>query len=244
MFCWNTSVLLLCKLLEHTSFDGGLELFFIGVPIVSVIILWMKDGKLSLLLTNINKFEKGEMVSKQVRSFLDLVDKKDTERVSKIRLRGYIFLHNEQCSLADCPLEKYVKELQSGKDIIAYLYQHAQNIFQIGISKFPYCTSLRMSYAFFLVERLNNRVKSLIELKTAEKYNPSFDEQFIIYRLKKLFEEHTNESVDEEEGENLDIVSNIAYKNHFNICKKFKILQLKNNFLFQNKIFIFNLKFF
>ncbi len=212
-------------MLESTSFNGGLELFFVGIPIISVIIICLKDVKLALLLTNINKFEKGEMVSKQVRFFLDLVDKKDTERVSKIRLRGYIFLHNEQCCLSECPLEKYVKELESGKDIIAYLYQHAQYIFQLGISKFPYCTSLRMSYAFFLIERLNNRVKSLMELKTAEKYNPSFEEQFIIYRLKKIFEEQTNESVDEgDDSENLDIVSNIAYKNHFNLCKE--------NFLF------------
>lgn len=221
IFCWHATVLLICKLLEYTSFNGGLELFFVGIPIVSIIILCLKDVKLSLLLTNINKFEKGEMVGRQVRFFLDLVDKKDTERISKIRLRGYIFLHNEQCSLADCPLEKYVKELELGKDIIAYLYQHAQYIFQLGISKFPYCTSLRMSYAFFLVERLNNRVKSLMELKTAEKYNPSFEEQFIIYRLKKLFEEQqSSESIDEEDdSENLDIVSNIAYKNHFNLCK-------------------------
>jgi len=221
IFCWHATVLLICKFLEYTSFNGGLELFFVGIPVVSVIILYLKDVKLSLLLTNINKFEKGEMVGRQVRFFLDLVDKKDTERVSKIRLRGYIFLHNEQCSLADCPLEKYVKELESGKDIIAYLYQHAQNIFQLGISKFPYCTSLRMSYAFFLVERLDNRVKSLMELKTAENYSPSFEEQFIIYRLKKLFEEQqSGESVDEEDdSENLDIVSNIAYKNYFNMCK-------------------------
>ncbi len=182
--------------------------------------------KLSLLLTNLNKFEKGEMVSKQVRFFLDLVDKKDKERISNIRLKGYIYLHNEQCHIPDCPLEKYVKELEKGKDIIAYLYQYAQYIFQQGISKFPYCTSLRMSYAFFLVERFNNKVKSLMELKIAEKYNPSFEEQFIIYRLKKLFEEegNNNESVDDDDNENLDVVSNIAYNNHFNLCKKLYIL--------------------
>ena len=170
------------------------------------------------------------MVGRQVRFFLDLVDKKDTERVSKIRLRGYIFLHNEQCSLTDCPLEKYVKELELGKDIIAYLYQHAQYIFQLGISKFPYCTSLRMSYAFFLVERLDNRVKSLMELKTAENYNPSFEEQFIIYRLKKIFEEQqASNAVNEGDAkENLDIVSDIAYKNHFNLCKPFIFLLEKN----------------
>lgn len=175
------------------------------------------------------------MVSKQARFFLELVDKKDKERVSKIRLLGYIYLHNQQCSLIDCPLEKYVKELEAGKDIIAYLYQHAQYIFQLGISKFPYCTALRMSYAFFMVERLNNKVKSLMELKTAEKHGPTFEEQFIIYRLKKLFEEESNGDAieDEEGGENLDVVSNIAYKNHFNLCKlknKFFIYENKNKF--------------
>ena len=46
----------------------------------------MKDDQYSLLLTNLSKFEKGESVIKQVRYFLELVDKKDKDRKSKLLL--------------------------------------------------------------------------------------------------------------------------------------------------------------
>ena len=71
------------------------------------------------------------------------------------------------------------------------------------------------------MERLNKKQQANIELINAEKYLPKFEEQFIIYRYKKILEEQSGEVGDSEE--NLDVVSNIAYKNHFLQCKILKI---------------------
>jgi len=100
-----------------------------------------------------------------------------------------------------------------------YLYQFAMEMYQNGISKFPFSTILRMNYSFFLMERMNNNKKALIELKNCEKYNPSFEEEFIIFRYceNNKIEENNN---DEDDDDVLDIVSNIAYKNHFNVFKE------------------------
>ena len=270
IFFWSTIVLFLVKVLETTSFDGGIFVFIIGTPIVVFIIVTQKDRRFSLLLQNINKFENGESVFKQIRYFLELVDKKYKDRKSNILLKGYIYLHEEYCTLPDCPLKKYLKECEKSEktsvnvnvngtqtgygmesvnnlhtsgavltqvgggttllntanstslgqvhsEADLYLFQHALLMYQNGISKFPSCTSLRMNYAFFLMERMNNSKKSLIELKNCEKYDPSFEEQFIIFRF------HQNQGGDEDDGdddEGLDIVSNIAYNNYFTMFKE------------------------
>ena len=58
LYFWNNIVLLIGKILEFSNFDGCLPLFFVGLPIVIALILTNFDEKLSILLTNINKFEK------------------------------------------------------------------------------------------------------------------------------------------------------------------------------------------
>jgi len=72
---------------------------------------------------------------------------------------------------------------------------------------------------------MKNKQQALLELTNAGNYNPRFDEQFIIYRYKKIIEE-TSSDVGEGDG-NMDVVSNIAYQNHFTQCNKLiKILMI------------------
>jgi PAS domain S-box-containing protein len=58
-----------------------------------------------------------------------------------------------------------------------------------GIKKFKNSCKLRISYAFFLLERISNKKKALDELVVAENLKPEFDEQFLIYRYKKMIED-------------------------------------------------------
>jgi hypothetical protein len=214
IYLWAATCLLVAKIFEDSEFDGPIQLFFIGIPIVVTIVLTEKNGLFTLLLTNLSKFEKGETVIKQVRYFLELCDKKDIDRKSKLLLKGYIEYHVETCGLVDCPLKKYLAE-GSKPESVAFLYHHAQTMYQMAISKFPFCTSLRVNYSYFLMERMSNNRQALLELKNAEKYGPSFEEQFIIYRFNKLISEQGGGGGEEAEEGELDMVSAIAYKNHF-----------------------------
>jgi len=193
-------------------------MFLVGVPLIITIISTLSNQDIALLFTNLNKFENGEKVQKQIRYYLELVDKKDKNRNSFTILKGYITIYEESCTLQDCALKKYNYNLTHNKlDTSVFLIQHAETLFQNGISKFPNCTSLRISYAFFLLERLKKKQQASLELTNAEKYLPKFDQQFIIYRYKKQIEENSSENG--EQDENLDIVSNIAYRNHYTKCK-------------------------
>ena len=64
---------------------------------------------------------------------------------------------------------------------------------------------------------MNKKQQASLELANTEKHFPRFEEQFIIYRYKKLLEEQSTELNDNED--NLDMVSNIEYKNHFTLFK-------------------------
>lgn len=193
-------------------------MFLIGIPLLILSISTMNFKKQNLLLTNSNNLLSGEIIEKQIRAFLDLVDNRNTDRNCFGILKGYIVIFEETCIDSDCALKKYNHNLEENKiDTTSLLLQHAEHLYKRGIGKFPYCISLKISYAYFLMDRMKKKQFANLEFSNAEKYGPSFDEEFIIYRFKKLIEE--NSSDDSENEENLDVVSNIAYKNHFTQCK-------------------------
>lgn len=67
-----------------------------------------------------------------------------------------------------------------------------------GIRKFPNNTALRISYSFFLIEKMKMKQQALQELNAAEMTKPSFDEEFIIFRYRKIIEDEIAESKNEE----------------------------------------------
>lgn len=98
IFVWGNTVLIIVKLLENTEFDGGLQIYFLGLPLVILMIMYSKDERVKLLNSNINNFQRGEDIALQIRYFLNLVQTRETDRKNAIILRGYIYHHEDQCS--------------------------------------------------------------------------------------------------------------------------------------------------
>jgi len=92
-------------------------------------------------------------------------------------------------------------------------------MYRIGIQKFPTSTFLKIQFGFFLLERLNKKNEAMQELNLAQKFNPTFDEQFIIYRYKKIIEDYGDHNMSEGQRGNLDIVSKYAYEASVRQCK-------------------------
>ena len=55
-------------------------------------------------------------------------------------------------------------------------------MYRVGIAKFPDCTSLKIQYGLFLLEKMGKKNEALQELQHALNFDPPFDEQFIVYR--------------------------------------------------------------
>lgn len=111
----------------------------------------------------------------------------------------------------------------SFEDSLFKLVQVINKMYINGLKKFKRSAKLRIVYAFFLLERLNNKKKALEELSIAEELNPLFDEQFLIYRYKKMIEDQLDDSGNNDarpQGD-LDVVGVIAYDNHKKFCLEF-----------------------
>ena len=87
-------------------------------------------------------------------------------------------------------------------------------MYKQGIKKFPNCTKLHISFALFYMERLHLNAKAYEEFVTAEKASPSFVDQFVIYRFKKIIKENLEENKEEEN----DLIEVIRFDNHVSLC--------------------------
>ena len=235
LFVWTNLCLLVAMALENTDFNGALQIYFLGFPLVIVLIATSKDHRKKLILKPLDQFDSGSEWHLKIRFYISLIHRKDMSRNASILLKGFIYDHESTCEISDCPLKIYVMNLASvlkekkrktinkmgTMDNYALLLNYANKLFLTGLPKFPTCTSLRIAYAFFLIERMNKQNLAITELQIAEKSHPPFDEQFVIYRSKKLIEDELSEGHIDGAGNggNLDVVSVIAYENHFNQCK-------------------------
>lgn len=50
--------------------------------------------------------------------------------------------------------------------------------------RFPNSVTLRLNYAFFLLELMKSKAKALEQLEICEKGKTDFDDQFLIFRYK------------------------------------------------------------
>jgi hypothetical protein len=73
LFLWGNFVLIIVKILDGTQFDGGLQIYLLGLPLVGLMIVFGKDERVELLNRNINNFQRGEDMALQIRYFLNLV---------------------------------------------------------------------------------------------------------------------------------------------------------------------------
>ena len=97
----------------------------------------------------------------------------------------------------DCPLKFVRKKRQGGTEKVEMSFEESieklnhviNRMYIAGIKKFKRSAKLRIVYAFFLLERMDKKKQALEELSVAYKLNPHFDEEFLIYRYKKMIED-------------------------------------------------------
>ena len=223
---WSALMVAFAKFAEGVLFRGAFTAWCIGVPFIVVIVLTNRDNRTNYLLTNVMKFQTGDELNHQFLFILKLMDAQATKRHAAVLLDGYIELHKKNCDKDDCPLKQKNLKKQVSKtsnffseeyfnEKYALLIQVLNKMYYYGIKKFPASTSLRISFAFFLIEKLKMKQQALQELNAAELSKPDFDEEFKIFRYRKIIEDEIAESKNEQRGNNnnLDIVSEIAFQN-------------------------------
>ena len=236
MFFWGSFCVLLSIIFVDATNDSVIVLFILGTPIVGIFIFFAENPHKKYLDLTLEQAENGELWLLKIKYLLSLILQKDSDKTSILIINGFVNCHEINCNIPDCPLKSYVlnyMELSKDKkkksnlikvneDNSKLLNAFLGRLYIMGLAKFPKCTSLRISYVFYLIEKANNKNLALSELLTTEIYDPGFDEQFIIFRFKKMLSEEGSQekSDDNEISTNLDVVAVIAYENHYKMCKE------------------------
>ncbi|KAL4426723.1 hypothetical protein ABPG74_006095 [Tetrahymena malaccensis] len=223
-YLWTTSNLFLCKLFG-SSYTGGLIAWGIGLPFIILIMMYSNRNRINTLIKNQIKFTSGDQIQAHIKQVLQLIDYYKTDINSKILLIGYIEKHKEICLEEDCFLKmkkskKKSKENQNEmEEACQNLIKELNRVYLNGVKKFPASTKLRISYAFFLTERMKRKDLAYEQFDIAGRTKPSFDQEFIIYRFKKMYEE--NQKNDNDGDDDDDIIQQIQFDSALQLCEEY-----------------------
>lgn len=70
IYLWGVFVLMVVLICEGAGFNGGLQLFFLGIPLLLIINTIQKNRNLEFLFLEINDLESGKMAILKMRRFL------------------------------------------------------------------------------------------------------------------------------------------------------------------------------
>ena len=178
--------LIACYLLRNSNFNGGIGLFFCGSLMIVLFLIGnsvkMVDYSLVIMLA---------LAIKTERTFLDklemlemLLDLNEKDRKCHIMLDGYIGVHEDSCAIKNCPLKEFLK---TGNQ--RYLLRHIEDIYLLGVSRFPTSVSIRLGYVQFLLNKLHKRKQAENEiLEIQDRCDANYNEQFCIYQLNRMIE--------------------------------------------------------
>ena len=211
-FFWASFILLIGRFTLNNNFNGCLGMFFIAEPIFCLILIFRKKNIQKQLLHKIGREENYFEMLNHIKSFIYLIDNKENFRNAYVLLKGYIVVFEENCTIEECPLKKYLNCIKFGNNGNPFLFQHAEFLFSICLAKFPNIIEVRFAYALFLIQRMNKKKQAKELLKGLEDMTDSIEEQFIIYRCKKIMEDDFSD-LNNENNCNLDIIRELEYKN-------------------------------
>ena len=93
-----------------------------------------------------------------------LINERKTDENANMLLVGYIEKHIEICGEEDCPIKikkpKKEEMLSEMEENCKLLVIQLERMYRQGIKKFPSCTQLHISFAFFYMERLHQNAKA------------------------------------------------------------------------------------
>jgi hypothetical protein len=103
------------------------------------------------------------------------------------------------------------------------VFRQMERMFRAGVKKFPECTKLRLSYAFFQLEQMHNKEKAYEEFSAAARLETTFQQQFTIYRFKKII----RENLEERQEADSDLIETIRYENYVSLLEEAMVKSAK-----------------
>mmetsp|Transcript_20725 Transcript_20725/g.19769 ORF Transcript_20725/g.19769 Transcript_20725/m.19769 type:complete len:132 (-) Transcript_20725:1330-1725(-) len=112
---WTNFIVVFSKLIEGAKFNGALQIYLLGIPIICVLVYTLRETRLKLLMTPENRIQRLVQCQKKIFYYLAIIESKDLDRKSSIILKGYVNQHVEVCPYEHCPLKAFKRQQQREK---------------------------------------------------------------------------------------------------------------------------------
>ncbi|CAD8192732.1 unnamed protein product [Paramecium pentaurelia] len=218
--------------IQDTYYEGAPYLWVFGSPLLLLIVMLRKEYRYDIMMIDSNKFDSLNQAIQQLQYLTKFLNYYHTDRNIATLLDGFVEYHRTICKREDCPcqaknmgnkkiakfqknfkLQNQDEEIKEQYVVFVYILER---IFTLSLTRFPNCTELRISHSLFLMEKMQSNQQALQELVAAEQEKPYMDEQFIIYRLKKLIEEQMfeNSKSSKNPAAGIDAVNELTTENN------------------------------
>lgn len=205
-YFWVCLNLLLTQILVDMDYKGQTIIIIAGIIIIIFLVKSLREKLLYNLLfeTKWDKIKKEYDLDLYVKALTDLIQNSSQNDFDEMLLLGFVNNHKSDCQNPLCPLntndELYLpltgtyalKDRSNLKDPV--LLKHLIcAIFEEYCKKSGMSSILHIIYSQFLFNHMGNNHMALLELFTAEKSENSIQQQFNVYRSKRLIENYLNE---------------------------------------------------
>ncbi|CAD8184025.1 unnamed protein product [Paramecium octaurelia] len=217
---WTQFMLLYAYILEGQFISKTFTIWLFGVPFIFAILAMRELSYVDLVTACMKSTENGLETVQICTYILALNTQSETNQKSQILLAGFIEFHKQSCSKPDCVLlsnhKKKNKSVNVFKDRKQQIIQLVNQSYLDGLELFPECADLKISYAYFLLDKMYLKQQALNQLNLAESCDPSFDQQFFIYRYKRIIEEEIQKQQQQHNNNNnnkkVDIITEKTLK--------------------------------
>ena len=194
-FLWTNVICFIGLILKNSKFEGDVLLLLLGYPFI-ILLIFQKNYEFTfekIFAFDEDNYKDGYKNLIKIAYFLRLVDSlydKVKTREQKL-LYSYIHNYEKTCTNENCGLKRFTRiplKVENFHKMKLLLLLHAEVLFKVAISKYPFNIKLRLSYAFFLYDKINKREQGTNELLLLSKFPTNFEDSFLIFRGQKILE--------------------------------------------------------
>ena len=191
--------LFLGKILRFAALNGLLYFFSVSVILIEIFIFIQKDENLSFVSIDYLAINNSRDLSNYITKYYMTFINKNNSRGDNIIFKSLIDTIEEKCINIDCPLKKYLSNIEKGIDSQYLLVMYCDKLFQYGITKFSSDINLKINYIAFLLTIINNKKKALLMLDDIEGNRISFLIGYNIHLYRHFIDKFYNTMNEEED---------------------------------------------
>ena len=174
------------------GYNGSIFLFFIEVIILFIFIL-IKKKDVNLALTDYRRIINPDEYISYIFQYYQIIKHRDDSRHYTFLLKSYIETIEQTCTIKNCPLEEYLRNLEKGENTHYLLFRFLEILFKYGNSKFKHNPKLKNAYSMLLL-KMNHKKQAKAILYSIKNEKISFQTKYNIYRCRKILDKYTAKS--------------------------------------------------